>query len=105
MKSRSDDERILLKVMEPVEAELCIVTASGRRPPTTAELNALDLVSRNDLKRRQKEMLAALGDDDEKEPLSSLRYFCEYLTTYTHEPPVEAIEGMRKLLWPNGGNS
>lgn len=94
-----DSPNRTLKITEETEATLFLRShLSGKeRSPTDGELEALGYVSRRALYLRRKEMLAALGDDEEW-PLSHLRYFLEYLTDYRHEPPEEAIEGVRRIL-------
>jgi hypothetical protein len=100
--SRVAGQRLLLKVQEPVEAELLLVTPSQRRPPTEEELFNLGFFSKEWLYQRMKSMLAAIGGDDEEPPLSRLRYFLDYVCVYRHEVPDEAIQDMREILWPAG---
>lgn len=90
---------LTLNVLEPVAAELLLVTPTTQRPPTDDELRTLGLVSRRSLYQRRKAMLAQLGDDEEP-PVSTLRYFLEYMTDYDHDIPDDAIDGMREILWP-----
>lgn len=90
--------RLVLKVMEPVQAELMLVTPAGSRPPTDPELRELGYVSSDWLKQRMLDMVAAIGDDETSGALGAVRYFMEYLATYQHDVPEEAIEGMRQVV-------
>lgn len=97
-----DSPNRTLKITEETEATLFLRShLSGKeRSPTDEELETLGYVSRRALYLRRKEMLAALGDDEELQewPLGHLRYFLEHLTDYRHELPEEAIEGVRRIL-------
>jgi len=101
---RTPDQRLIVKVQEPVTAELVLKTPSQQRPPTDDELFDLGYVSRDWLYERMKSMIQRLGEDSDERPLSLLRYFCECIAIYHHEPPEDAIEGMRVILatcdWP-----
>lgn len=95
---KSADERITLMVLEPVQAELAIVTDSGKRPPTHEELNSLGLRRREDMYRRTKELLSQIGDYEEDDRILYLRHFIEYITHYDHDVPPSTINGMKALL-------
>ena len=99
----AESERLTFKVRELVEAELIVRTTIGtERPATNGDLAQLDFVSRRYLRDRVKVLLALLGGDDEEEPLSTLRYFIEYITTYDFDIEDDAVASMKALLWPEG---
>jgi hypothetical protein len=97
----ANSDSLTVQVQVPVQAKLVLLLPDGTtRPPTPEELNSLRLRSASEMSVRLRAMLKQLRDDEDDDSISALRYFVEYVTIYSHEPPEEAIEGLRaRLIW------
>lgn len=103
MDAVTEDPRnpLQIKVAVKVPANLVLQLPDGTtRPPTLEELSALRLKPEDQMRKRLISMLAALKDDEDDDTISALRYFVDYVITYDHEAPDDAIEGLRaRLIW------